>query len=297
MDRALACLSVFSFILLLGCTSSSDSHPLLRVIRGNSTPSPADSPNILPTNTQTTPQIPTNPDVKLPETPQAIPSQSVPGQQNVQPANPPQEKPPAQTGTLETHDHYLLFVPEHPNLLNDSVIIAGFSPSGDADSEINAWRAAAEKRGWPIFASKTFHNGELPDEFGYDLLDDIRNVTARFGYPKTKLVATGLSGGGQFSQAFAVSSPSMITAVVPNCGIIKRGYYELKEYYPRNKIVLFIASPTDFRYAEMKEDREFLASLGWKTGWIEFEGGHMMAPQSTYEQAAEWLEQAIGDAK
>ena len=50
-----------------------------------------------------------------------------------------------------------------------------------------------------------------------------------------------------------------------------------------------LASPSDFRYQEMKRDRTFLEILGWKTKWIEFQGGHRIAPAASYDQAARWL--------
>ena len=40
----------------------------------------------------------------------------------------------------------------------------------------------------------------------------------------------------------------------------------------------------------MKRDRDFLISCGWRVDWIEFDGGHTLAPDNIYEQAAEWLE-------
>lgn len=197
---------------------------------------------------------------------------------------------------VEAHESYLLFVPENLDMLNDSIIIVGFSPSGDAYSVIDAWRAAAEKRGWPIFASKTYRNGVLSEKFAPDVISDVDNVSSRLGYASPKLVFTGLSGGGQVSHAFAFSYPGKVAAVVTNCGIINPSFLNYTDYYPHNKTVLFIASPTDFRYEQMKKDKVYLESLGWKTGWIEFEGGHQMAPTSTYEQAAEWLEQTIGNS-
>jgi predicted esterase len=45
----------------------------------------------------------------------------------------------------------------------------------------------------------------------------------------------------------------------------------------------------------MKKDKAFLESIGWKTGWMEFEGGHTVAPEAIYEHAADWLEQEIGN--
>jgi hypothetical protein len=40
----------------------------------------------------------------------------------------------------------------------------------------------------------------------------------------------------------------------------------------------------------MKRDRAFLEARGWVAKWIEFPGGHTIAPASAYEEAAAWLE-------
>jgi hypothetical protein len=205
-------------------------------------------------------------------------------------------QPAVPSGRIDEYGNYLLFVPDRKNLQNDSIFIVAFSPSGDARSMVDAWKSAAEKRGWPIFASKTYHNGELPQTFNNDTFSDIGNASLELGYAKPKLVFTGFSGGGQVSHAFAFGSPSKVAAVVTNCGIINRGFLNFTSYYPHNKTVLFIASLTDFRYEDMKQDKIYLEALGWKTGWIEFSGGHMLAPPDTYEQAAEWLEDNVGNA-
>ncbi|MFA5930301.1 MAG: hypothetical protein WC861_05445 [Candidatus Micrarchaeia archaeon] len=204
---------------------------------------------------------------------------------------------PGAAGKTTEYGTYLLHVPSKPNALNDSIVIVAFSPSGDARAMVGAWQAASEKRGWPVFASKTFHNGDdLPMSFNSDTFADIANAAASLGYARPKLVFTGFSGGGQVSHAFAFGSPGKVAAVVTNCGIINRGFLNYTSYYPHNKTVLFIASPTDFRYDDMKDDKAYLEKLGWKTGWLEFSGGHALAPPETYEQAAGWLENAIGNS-
>jgi predicted esterase len=87
--------------------------------------------------------------------------------------------------------------------------------------------------------------------------------------------------------------PDLIKAVVINTGMINENYISQKSKYPRNKLAVFIASASDFRYNEMKRDRKFLEDLGWKTKWTEFGGGHMIAPASKYEEAAAWLDENL----
>ncbi len=295
--KALLCLIVFSSLLFLGCSYKiTEPHPILNISSSSSANASVNLP-VNPSADKT--NQPANPSVG--KSPQNTSSQTPTLPASGQGQAPNQGQPAAtvsqnETGTLETHDRYLLLLPEHQNMLNDSIIIVGFSPSGDADSIMNAWRPAAEKRGWPVFTSKTFHNGELPMTFDSELISDIGNVSSRLWYIEPKFVFTGVSGGGQLSQAFAFGHPSIVAAVVTNCGIINPGYWNFTKYYPHNKVAFFIASPTDFRYEQMKKDRDFLSSIGWKTGWVEFEGGHALAPTSTYEQVAVWLEQTIGNS-
>jgi hypothetical protein len=287
-------LIVFSSLLFFGCSSpGTNLHPLLNITVDNSVKPVANATAISGNSTALRPiQNTTNSSLNK-TTPALVQNQTLPElNQTPHETIPPSKAPSA---ILETHERYLLLLPDHPNLQSDSIIIVAFSPSGDANSMISAWQAAAEKRGWPVFASRTFHNGELPAGFDSGLISDIGNVSLKLGYAQPKYVFTGFSGGGQYSHAFAWGNPKTVAAVVSNCGIINRGFLNFSEYYPRNKTVLFIASPTDFRYAEMKQDNEFLTSKGWKTGWIEFIGGHALAPSSTYEQAAEWLAQEFGN--
>jgi hypothetical protein len=98
------------------------------------------------------------------------------------------------------------------------------------------------------------------------------------------------------AHAFAFLSPQLISAVVINTGMMHENYSQgaQKYMYPKGKLAVFLASPTDFRYGAMKKDRVFLEELGWKTQWIEFAGGHTFAPQAKYEEAALWLEEELG---
>ena len=44
-----------------------------------------------------------------------------------------------------------------------------------------------------------------------------------------------------------------------------------------------LSSKTDFRYEEMARDREFLEGFAWDVKWIEFDGGHKIAPDSAWQ--------------
>ncbi|MFA5140778.1 MAG: hypothetical protein WC728_16250 [Elusimicrobiota bacterium] len=75
------------------------------------------------------------------------------------------------------------------------------------------------------------------------------------------------------SYSFAFLHPELISGVVVNTGMMHEYEKTRRDLFPRGKFAVLLASPTDFRYEEMRGDREFLRSLGWRTERIEFEGG------------------------
>ena len=94
----------------------------------------------------------------------------------------------------------------------------------------------------------------------------------------------------------AAYKPWLISGVMANTGkmndwYISWGKDDLAKCYPAPKFVVFLASPTDFRYQEMHHDRDFLERLGWRTEWMEFKGGHTFAPPELYDLAAQWVAQ------
>ena len=162
------------------------------------------------------------------------------------------------------------------------------SPVGDAATMAQTWQQVADRHQWVVMASKEFHNGLAEDQFLPQLLERLAHLITKYPVDPSKIVVTGLSGGGMGSHMFAVGHPRRVRAVVVNTGIIPEPYKQ--KDYPKGKVVVFLASPTDFRYAEMKADFEFLRQQRWRTKWIEFEGGHVLAPAWAYEEAAQWID-------
>lgn len=154
---------------------------------------------------------------------------------------------------------------------------------------INLWKPVADKLKWVVIASKEFKNGIDMTQSLAALSESLNQVTAQFPIDKSKIILTGISGGAMGAHAFAYTYPSMVSAVIVNTGMINEYYLERKSNYPRHKIAVFLASPSDFRYNEMRRDREALESLGWMIKWIEFKGGHTLAPLPVYLEAANWI--------
>lgn len=188
---------------------------------------------------------------------------------------------------------YILCVPADIDISKRYPLVVALSPGANAQSAqsmIDTWQDVSNKYKWVIFASKEFPGGVDMNVMMPNLASIVEEVSSKFPIDKSKVIAAGFSAGGMTSHAFSFLYPGLISAVVINTGMMHEYYIDNKHKYPRGKLVVFLASPTDFRYEEMKRDKDFLEDLGWKVKWIEFKGGHKMAPSSAYEKAAEWLQ-------
>lgn len=184
---------------------------------------------------------------------------------------------------------YILYFPQALEKTKNSPLVVALSPSADAQSMINVWRPVADKFKWVIFASKEFKNGLDMTQSMKSIASSLEEVFAEFSVDKSKIILTGVSGGAMGAHAFVYTYPDLVNAIVVNTGMINNYYLDKKSSYPRYKLAVFLASPTDFRYNEMKRDRTILDSVGWMTKWIEFTGGHVLAPESVYLEAADWI--------
>ena len=198
----------------------------------------------------------------------------------------PEEKKPKVVETGE----YVLYLPSELDLQSRHPLLVALSPTADAWGMIRAWQPVVEKHKWLLYASKTSRNGVPYAGIIPPLIAAIRSVGAAYPVDKSRIIATGLSGGGMASHCLAYMHPELFAAVIINTGMMAEDQ-PTWPHPPRNKIAVFVASPTDFRYEQMKKNRLFLESLGWKTHWIEFPGGHRLAPSAVLEDAAEWLSQ------
>lgn len=184
---------------------------------------------------------------------------------------------------------YVLYIPSGIDIAKKYPLVIALSPNADTQSLLSAWKGVSEKYKWIIFASKEFRNGSGRTTIS-KVASLVKAVIEENPVDRTRIIATGLSGGTMGAHALAFFHPELVSAVVANCGMIFQRYRnERWQEYPKGKAVVFLASPTDFRYEDMKRDKVFLEGLGWKTKWIEFKGGHTFAPESAYQEAARWL--------
>lgn len=160
-----------------------------------------------------------------------------------------------------------------------------FSPVGDARAAMAPIRPYADRFGLLVVGSKQFRNGpnDMPGIAG--ALD--REVIQVYHPDPGRSFATGLSGGGQFAYSFLNYRPDWLAGVIVNTCRINPD--DKKRRWVSGKYAVMLASPPDFRYAEMKEDRQFLDKAGWRTTWLEFPQGHTYAPAGTYARAVTGL--------
>jgi predicted esterase len=195
-------------------------------------------------------------------------------------------------GQVVDRGNYLVFLPKGINMQEKHPLVFALSPTADARSMIAKWSGVAAKHQWIVAASKDFHNDVSANIVFPAVEAELTDVETNYPVNLTRVIMTGLSGGAMGSHAMSAYYPDRVTAIVVNTGMINEIFYE-DSSYPLGKWAVFLASPTDFRYEEMKRDRAFLDSKGWVTEWIEFTGGHALAPDEVYEQAAAWLEKNL----
>jgi predicted peptidase len=188
---------------------------------------------------------------------------------------------------------YLLYLPSSLSQGSKVPLVVAFSPSGNVNEMITVWKKVSEEYKWIILSSKKFRNNIDARPVFSELAGTIRNLSEKYPIDSSKIMATGWSGGGMAAHMFSFLYPDVISAVVTNVGFIHRGYMNPKDDYPKSKLVVFLASSTDPNFEVMKGDKLFLESIRWKAKWIEFPGGHRIAPPAAYDEAARWLREQL----
>jgi len=204
----------------------------------------------------------------------------------------PSQIPSLKPKTLDKKN-YIFYIPSDCNLNKFHPLVIALSPTADTQSMLNTWKNVAESKKWFIYASKTFRNAIPVRPILKQIYSDIYHLSLYYPIDTKRIIAGGMSGGGMGGHFFSYYYRNLVSAVIVNTGMIDSTFKSSTYGYPRNKIVVFLASPTDFRYEEMNDDRKFLESLDWNIKWIEFEGGHIIAPESVYQEAADWLQEQL----
>ncbi|MFN4260867.1 MAG: FG-GAP-like repeat-containing protein [Gemmataceae bacterium] len=185
-----------------------------------------------------------------------------------------------------------------------------FAPNGDPHFTLNYLVQHAEQRKFIVFASSYYRNGPPVDD--NVTLGHINNALQVLPADGTRVILTGFSGGGSYAHHLNIRYPGIASVLIINTAMIwgtqipdtgtPNGPYDY-EYADANKfflaqqyaqstsrrLIVFLASPGDFRYEEMQRDRALYPQLGWKPYYTEFAGGHTLAPAHKYVEALNWV--------
>lgn len=200
----------------------------------------------------------------------------------------------APSGRTVQGPDYSLFVPGELTPAEKRPMVMVFAPDGNTRNLVQLWLPHASRYKWFVLGFDGYHNTDDIEPIVANLRAVLKELEAVYPIDGRCLIATGLSGGGMFSHGLSVLEPDAVVAVVPNVGMSQP---DLRPRTPRDRLAVFLASPTDFRYADMKADEKRLQGLGWQTKWIEFPGGHTIAPAAAYKEAADWLAGMINWAR
>lgn len=187
---------------------------------------------------------------------------------------------------------HVLYIPAGMKLGKRYPLLIALSPSANGQTMVKHWQCVGDKFRWIIYGSNIHRNGVDMLKQINEIYDDVKKLFSKYPINRAQIAVTGFSGGGMCSHAFAFYKKKFVKAIIPNTGMMHRIYQQnqkMIKQYPRRKVVVFLASPSDFRYTHMQQDQKYLRGKGWKTKWIEFKGGHVMAPEAANLEAAQWL--------
>ncbi|MEO8878020.1 MAG: prolyl oligopeptidase family serine peptidase, partial [Polyangiaceae bacterium] len=155
-----------------------------------------------------------------------------------------------------------IYVPSNLDKTRNHSLVFGSSAVGIGHDVLVIWREAADRQQWIVVGSNNFKNGPS-DAKQHDLqLETLAMVLRDYPIDKTHVYAAGQSGGGMNAYGLLSEHPEIFRGVVINTGMMPHHLLGNAPFdparYPRNKLAVMLASPKDFRYREMHEDRNLL---------------------------------------
>jgi hypothetical protein len=209
----------------------------------------------------------------------------------------------------------IVYVPDSLVRGRRPALVVAFSPNGQPQSALSYLTQQADRSGCLVYASSEYRNGS--GDLDYDTPGKhIKQVVAAFGVDPTRVIFTGVSGGGSFAHAMNFAFPGLGGALIINTAMIwgptvpgpndpqpgtngPDWYDEVNDHLADYKaqfaasgsrrLIVFLGSPGDFRYEEMQRDVALYRRLGWTVFYTEFSGGHRLAPASKYAAAFDWI--------
>jgi hypothetical protein len=183
-------------------------------------------------------------------------------------------------------------------------------PTGNQYTALTLWNTLGPTLGWIVYASKqysnsAFHGGPaVTHSVAQSIVASVNAAIAHLPVDRSRIILTGLSGGGNFAEYLNLAYPGFAAAVIDNSGRIpfedfgaagaRRGLPlpGPQSFGTSRRIAVVLASPSDsmFYGLAVQRDVPYYKSVGWQTLFVGFPGGHNFAPFSDYVQAMQWLE-------
>ena len=202
-------------------------------------------------------------------------------------------------------DHYflnydrpkdLIYAPKTLMRTKKYPLLLILSPDGEPWPQMKRLCAVADKYQWIVIGDDSFRNGLPMTSWLPHVCQTIRYAQEHYPVDRDRVYAGGISGGAMGSYFLTYKQPDLIRGIIANTGMMPFGSdppadEPFPEDFPKNKPIVMLASPADFRYQAMTRNKLDLEKLGWKVKWIEFADGHTQAPVQCYETALIWLNQ------
>ncbi|HOW84527.1 MAG TPA: hypothetical protein P5119_04140 [Candidatus Aminicenantes bacterium] len=181
---------------------------------------------------------------------------------------------------------YALYLPSSFDPGKTWPVLVLFDPGARGAVAIEAFRAAAEARGWVLAASNDSRNGPFRDS-GLAAMALWADLRARLPVDAKRIYAAGFSGGARVASAFSRFIGRPIAGII-GCGAglaagVGPETLGASAYFG-------IAGLRDFNYGEMKELDRALDPAGPTHRFHYFEGPHAWPDAESCALAVAWLD-------
>jgi hypothetical protein len=196
--------------------------------------------------------------------------------------SPPDLPPDPGLPRVPSEGDFVAYVPK--GFSGRSPLVIGLTPTGSGQDLVGLWKEACDKYGWVLVAYNHAPAEDLSDE--PLILGLVDMAVDRFPADRSRVYLSGFSAGAMLAYILVFHRPELFRGVVANTGVMNRAFQRPGIDFPAEKEAVLLASPSDFRYGDMQDDRQFLEKHRWRVMWFEFDGGHAFATPGLYTKAA-----------
>ncbi len=178
----------------------------------------------------------------------------------------------------------LVFLPSRKTGSYRYPVYVSIPPDGKGWLSMLPLCALAQKKKWIIVSlDYSYKRPPSPEELMKTIERKLNSIPATHQVNKEQIYCGGLSAGAGLAFQLLNLRPDVFSGLIANC--TKSSLDLITNKKAKQKKIVLLASPNDFRYKNMVETRSKFQNAGWSTHWIEFPGGHTLAPGSSYEKA------------